>query len=118
MICDICSKANDCCKIVSSRCEDFRVKGSILTSDMNIGDIVYFIDNISYSPFTYRIYGCEIIEDYGVDGFVRAKFICKNSDGTYYYPRITLSNDMLLFKTKEEAKKAIRELRKENYHVV
>ena len=25
MICDICSRANNCCKIVSNRCEDFRV---------------------------------------------------------------------------------------------
>lgn len=118
MICDICSRANNCCKIVSNRCEDFRVKGSILTSDMNTGDIIYFIDDISYSPFVYRIYSCKIVEDYGVDGFVGAKFICKNSDDISYYLRITLSDKMLLFKTKEEAKKAIKELRKEDYHVV
>lgn len=118
MICDICSKANGCCKIVSNRCEDFRVKGSILTSDMNMGDIIYFIYDTACSPFVYKIHSCEIVEDYGIDEFVRAKVICKNSDGTQYYPRITLSNNMLLFRTKEEAKKAIRELRKENYHVV
>ncbi len=118
MICDICSRANSCCKIVSNRCEDFRVKGSILIIDMNIGDIVYFIYVISSSPFLYEIRSCEIVEDYGVDGLVRGEVVCKNSDGISYYSRITLSDKMLLFKTKEEAKKAIRELRKEDYHVV
>lgn len=118
MICDVCSRANNCCKIVSNRCEDFRVKGSILTSDMNTGDIIYFIDDISYSPFVYRIYSCEIVEVYGIVGYVIGKFVRKNSDGTYCYSRITLSDKMLLFKTKEEAKKAIKELRKEDYHVV
>lgn len=116
MLCDICSKANNCYKIVSNKCEDFRVKGSILTSDMSVGDIVYLIGVTSCPPFVYRIYSCEIVEDYGID--VRAKFICKNSDGTYYYTRIVLNDNKLLFRTKEAAKKAIRELRKEDYHAV
>lgn len=116
MLCDICSKVGDCCKIVSNRCKDFRAKDSISLDDIKIEDTVYLIKYIPFGSGKYVIYRCETIEHYFRDGLIESDVYKLNDESLF--GKVLLDNNMLLFRTKEEAKKAIRELRKENYHVV